>query len=568
MKSRNLIVLLVLLGSTLFIPFSHAANSGDEVVVVYNTRVPESRDIANHYAKLRQVPSNQVFGFDMPTVEAISRQDYRNRLENPLAKALIGGDFLHFGVTSSAKPDAQTNPAIMKVTDSKIRYLVLCYGVPLIIGKDSNLHEEGEEKLPAELRRNEASVDSELACLPLLRQNYLKAGPLNNPLYRNTNAPALNPTNGLLMVARLDGPTPAIARALVDKAMEAEVDGLWGRAYFDLRGITSGEYKLGEQWINGASEICRHLGFETVVDTNAATFPSSFPLSQVALYAGWYEESISGPFARPSVEFMPGAFAYHLHSSSAASLRVSTRHWVCPFLAKGVTATMGCVDEPYLAGTPDMATFFARFIYSGFTFGEAAYACQALLSWQTTVVGDPLYRPFGRAPLEQQADLERRDSKALEWFYLRAANFRMLNGTPAGEMIAGFEKLPLTKKSAVLSEKLADLYWQQGKPGTSFQTFRQALNLSPTPQQTVRIMLTMATHFLSLGKDQDAYLVYQDFLKKCPDYPDKAVIYKELVSLARKLNKKDEAEKFQQALDDPSGHRSSAPKQPALRPGV
>src|SRR5678815_4578661 len=99
MKSRHLIVLLLLLGSILCVPFSHAANSGDEVVVVYNTRVPESRDIANHYAKLRQVPSNQVFGFDMPTVEAISRQDYRTRLEAPLAKALIEGDFLHFGVT-------------------------------------------------------------------------------------------------------------------------------------------------------------------------------------------------------------------------------------------------------------------------------------------------------------------------------------------------------------------------------------------------------------------------------------------------------------------------------------
>ena len=40
-------------------------------------------------------------------------------------------------------------------------------------------------------------------------------------------------------------------------------------------------------------------------------------MSQIALYAGWYERNASGPFAQPKVEFMPGAFAYHLHSFSA-----------------------------------------------------------------------------------------------------------------------------------------------------------------------------------------------------------------------------------------------------------
>jgi hypothetical protein len=32
---------------------------------------------------------------------------------------------------------------------------------------------------------------------------------------------------------------------------------------------------------------------------------------------------------------------------------------------------------------------------NGYTFGEAAWAAQPVLSWQTTVIGDPLYRPFG-----------------------------------------------------------------------------------------------------------------------------------------------------------------------------
>ena len=113
-----------------------------------------------------------------------------------------------------------------------------------------------------------------------------------------TNAANLNPTNDVLMVARLDGPTPEIARGLVDKAMEAETNGLWGRAYFDVRNIQDEGYKIGDTWIRGAAEISRVYGFDSIVDENPGTFRAGFPLSHCALYAGWYDENISGPFAR------------------------------------------------------------------------------------------------------------------------------------------------------------------------------------------------------------------------------------------------------------------------------
>jgi hypothetical protein len=51
---------------------------------------------------------------------------------------------------------------------------------------------------------------------------------------------------------------------------------------------------------------------------------------------------------------------------------------------------MGCVYEPYLTGTPNVAAFLARWLADGFTFGEAAWDAQPVLSWQTTVIGDPL----------------------------------------------------------------------------------------------------------------------------------------------------------------------------------
>jgi uncharacterized protein (TIGR03790 family) len=544
------------------------AGQGDQVVVVYNTRVPESKGVAEHYAALRDVPPSQVLGFDMPEVEAINRGDFRDRIQKPLIKALENQDLIHFGSHIIPATSGQPQRIEWKVTRARIRYVVLCYGVPLRIGEDSNLREEGEEKMQVELRRNEAAVDSELTCIPIPGQKMLLAGPLTNPLYGCTNAQLLDPTNGILMVTRLDGPTAAIARGLVDKAIQAETDGLWGRAYFDMRGVTNGPFKIGDDWIRGASEVSRLMGYETIVDTNGGTFPASFPLSQVALYAGWYEENVSGPFARATVEFMPGAFAYHLHSFSAATLRSTTRQWAGPLLARGVTATMGTVAEPYLVGTPDIATFFARFIYSGFSFGEAACAAQHYISWQTTVIGDPLYHPFARAPQAQHEALDRRHSKLIEWSYLRLLDLSLAKGMPIDKAVAGLESLPETPKSAVLEEKLAELYSAQGKPDSSVDALQKALKLDLTPQQQTRLMLNLADRLPSLNRHQETYAVYQQFLKDFPDYPDLLMVYKRLLDLAHHLGQTADAEKYQHEIDWLASPPGGPPKGPTVRRGL
>ena len=55
-------------------------NEGDEVVVVYNSRVPESKGVAEYYAQKRMVPSSQIFGFALTTNEDISRTEFRDEL--------------------------------------------------------------------------------------------------------------------------------------------------------------------------------------------------------------------------------------------------------------------------------------------------------------------------------------------------------------------------------------------------------------------------------------------------------------------------------------------------------
>jgi len=505
---------------------------GDEVVVVYNSRVPESQAVAAHYAAARHVPAKQVFGFALTTNEVISRAEFTSDLQTPLAKALVAAGLWKFGQTPIPANSISPAHSEERVVAAKIRYAVLCYGVPLKIAPGSVPADEAPYLTRTELRRDDASVDSELAWLPLIQVKVSLVGPLPNSLFGGTNRQQLSPTNGLLLVARLDGPTAEIASNLVDKALLAERDGLWGRAYIDTRNEpTNASYYPGDVWLREGAAVCRNLGFDVDVDTNLATYPAAYPMSQIAIYAGWYDGEVSGPFTLPTVEFMPGAIAYHLHSFSADTLRSTTRNWCGPLLAKGATCTMGCVNEPYLQFTPQIGVFLQS-LANGFTFGEAAWAAQPALSWQTTVIGDPLYQPFKEQPLVWPARLARARNPLVEWSYERLVNLDLVHGARLPKLEGFLEDLPATARSAVLTEKLAEIYAALGKPSSAIDTWQNALKLNPSPQQRLRIRRTLAEKLLALDRPADAIENLEKLLAEAPDYAGKAQIQAELQTLS------------------------------------
>ena len=83
-----------------------------------------------------------------------------------------------------------------------------------------------------------AAVDSEVTLI--MAGRYQKAGWLPNPFnLRFERLPVISRVRArTLMVGRLDGPTPATARRLVDDALEVEKTGLRGVFYLDARGLT------------------------------------------------------------------------------------------------------------------------------------------------------------------------------------------------------------------------------------------------------------------------------------------------------------------------------------------
>lgn len=516
-RKRRIGWLLSLLLGWVWIGLRVVEGAGNEVLVIYNSESPDSEAVARHYARRRSVPESQLLGLRLPQTANLSRADYVSAIQEPLRRHLVAKGLAEWVPDSSPLPPGRKASAQkrLRLARSEIRYLLLCYGVPWYIPQDPSIRSD-TQGIPAQLQRNDASVDDELALLPRLGfDDPIATAP--NPVVGATNGAQIHPTNGVFMVTRLDGPTPEIARGLVDKALEAESRGLWGHAYIDLRAITNGPYGWGDRMITNAAVAAKRLGFETFVDNLPATLGVGYPLSQVALYVGWYDSGVTGPFYRASVEFLPGAFAYHLHSLSAANLRSASENWVGPLLARGATATMGCVAEPYLEFTPNPAMFLERWGYVGMTLGEAATAAHPVLSWQTVVVGDPLYRPFGRPLAEDGKRLDEANDPWTAYALVRNANLQLMAGRSVEAVRDQLEGQRWATHHAVVAEKIGRLYWSGIRVRKALEWYDTALGLTnATPMQRRRLLFDSVEAHRVLGQPAEAYRCLEQLIVTAP----------------------------------------------------
>jgi uncharacterized protein (TIGR03790 family) len=415
------------------------------ILIVYNETEPESRPLADYYAQHRGVPTNQICAVHVRNVDLISRKEFNEHIRDPIRKFMTA----HNLWVQLSEPNR------VETLDNKIDYLVLMYGVPIRIDEDPTLQEPTPTNLPALAVRNQASVDSELTTLP--SPGVRRAGWIPNPFY-NSPATQFGPplNNAMMLVTRLDGPDAKTVRRMIDDALATERSGLLGRAYFDAQDSPAGSgYAEGDTWIKTAAQYVRDAGFETVLDNKPAVFGDDFLMTDAAIYAGWYTESVTGAIARTDFKFRPGAVAYHIHSWSASSLRNPNHLWTGPLLARGAAVSFGNVFEPFLSLTPHVDLFFKRLL-DGATFAEAGWYSQPALSWQTTFVGDPLYRPFSRTIEGQIAWLEARNSPELAWAYLRKINV-LLNSGDFAEAQKLCSEQAVKLHSQLLLDKLAAL---------------------------------------------------------------------------------------------------------------
>lgn len=391
----------------------------EEIVVVVNSGSADSVRIGELYLKLREVPADHLVKLDVTKDEHISRRRYVQNLALPLKRAI--------------------KRLIEK--GRKIRCIVTVYGIPLVVShirpsdtsddeinkyrerilwkkeeiariaekmkkKDSSSKPSKELLAKLKNEKNElkfeldhllgydtsAAVDSELALL--LSSEYPLASAIPNPEFIHQRGKINNPPK-VLMVSRLDAPTPVIAEGLIRTAIEVEKSGLSGKFYLDARGITKDDdYGMVDKDIRKTAQLMKRSSMPVVLDNQPGLFKAGEAPS-AALYCGWY----SLAKYRDAFQWAKGAVGYHIASAEARSLHdKKAKYWVKSMLERGVIGTLGPVGEPYLRAFPLPSIFFQLLMSGQYTLAEVFAMSNPFLSWRMILIGDPLYNPFKAKP--------------------------------------------------------------------------------------------------------------------------------------------------------------------------
>jgi uncharacterized protein (TIGR03790 family) len=398
--------------------FAAGDDLASRVIVLANSREPESVKLAEFYAQKRAIPPINIIALPLSAEETITWREFIDQLYRPLQKELVHRGWID-GTVSTLND--RLGRQRYTISGHHISYLVTCRGVPLRIANDpSLLDEDTGRKVGRLLYKDEAAVDSELSLLA--QSGYEITGTVPNPFFGQEIVSALD-AGTVIKVSRLDGPTFESAHNLVTSALEAERSGLIGRGYVDL----AGPHPDGDRWLQDSMQEIEALGFDGDVERTTATFNPAARFDAPVLYFGWYANELNGPFALPGFKFPPGAIAIHIHSYSARTLHSDKIGWSGPLVARGVTATVGNVFEPYLQLThrPDL---LLQALSQGKTFGDAAYYALPVLSWESIAIGDPLYRPFKVSLEQQERHLAQLPADLAPYVLTREANLMLLQG--------------------------------------------------------------------------------------------------------------------------------------------
>ncbi len=477
-------------------PLARAVPAPESVAVLYNTAVPESRQLAELYRDSRKIPAENLIGLKMPITADISRHDYEEFITKPLRS-----EFDRRGWWQRGRDRSGITMPVAK----RIQVLVTMRGVPLRISQTPKpAPVANAPQTPAKdpiADRDEAAVDSELAMLGV--EGVPTMGALQNKYYQSSTGFAAAKLPFLILTARIDAPTYATCVRMIRDAIETELTGLWGMAYVDI----ANKFPQGDQWLEAIVKANSRTGIPTVVDRFNETLPKNYPMENAAVYCGWYDWNVNGPFLNPRFQFRKGALAVHLHSFSAQQLANPGQNWCGPLLERGAAVTVGNVFEPYLHLTHDLGLLYQHLL-DGHSWVEACWMSIPVTSWQGVVLGDPLYQPFRHLSGTGNVTKEDREFRAL-----RAAAMKWPD-SPA-ERQNQLDQAASRMKSGVLAEAVGLDLLSQGLSAEAVARFHTAKTFHVRTEDKLRqnfhiIAMDRAAHRkeLALRGLRDAQAIY------------------------------------------------------------
>ena len=201
----------------------------------------------------------------------------------------------------------------------------------------------------------------------------------------------------MILVMRLDGPTKEDAKALVDRAIRANVNGVSGRGYFDQYG--SSVDKDPNKSIKKAYDLFKNAGFVCQIEqTSSLMLPPDYSGEDALFYFGWYDGGQHYLTNGDHFQWQDGSIGVNLYSGGADVLDLRHETW-CPWMiVRGVAGTQASISEGYTFAYSN-AYYLLLYMLNGFSYAEACYASNIVLSWKQVFLGDPLLRwPTGSLP--------------------------------------------------------------------------------------------------------------------------------------------------------------------------
>ena len=359
----------------------------ERTLIVYNSNIPASLEVADYYSTKRGIPVVNKCAITPTRNDSIDFYNYEINVRKPIQNCLNA------------------------IGKEKILYIVFAYETPykiVNVPTGTVLEIRAVDQFVANIWSENIPDIFEISNHP-----YFSAIQSQGNVYPPfvSLADYRNQPNAELIysVWRLDAASLDLAKGLVDKALQAEANGLNGQACFDRR---LGAIDTLEDWSSSAgnwdlfraAEFARRTGMTVTEDEQEAEFgtaPAPLRCENVALYSGWYSyNNYNDAFS-----WATGAIGFHLDSASAVDPRGGA-NWAANALKQGITVTSGAVNEPYLEGLPHPDGVF-RNLFEGANVGDAFLRNTAFLNWMIINIGDPLYRPFpgGRPPYGPSAFL-------------------------------------------------------------------------------------------------------------------------------------------------------------------
>jgi len=153
---------------------------------------------------------------------------------------------------------------------------------------------------------------------------------------------------------------------------------------------------------------------------------------------------------------------------------------------------------------------------AGLTLAESAWSAQRVLSWMTTCIGDPLYRPY-----KSELDLKSR-ARPSEW-EAYAAGAKMWAEDPD----AARKKLSeqgTKMRSGVIMEGLGLLELTINQPTRALDAFGQARQFYKDPGDILRVAIHETLRLRALNRSNDALAFVDKQLKLYGNEPAAEVL--------------------------------------------